>query len=48
MGNTSREVAHQAEVSIMVANRRSRALLSLLRRTVLEPATRDAGSDDAP
>ena len=46
-GNISREVARRAEVSVVVVKRRSSALHSLLRQTVLEPTTSDAGPDDA-
>jgi len=48
MGNISREVARRAEVSVVVVKRRSSTLHSLLRQTVLEPSTGDAGPGNAP
>jgi amino acid transporter/nucleotide-binding universal stress UspA family protein len=42
-GNISREVARRAEVTVVVVKRRSSALHSLLRQTVLEPTTDRSG-----
>ncbi len=42
-GNISREVARRAGVTVVVVKRRSSALHSLLRQTVLEPTKHDAG-----
>jgi basic amino acid/polyamine antiporter, APA family len=43
VGNISHEVARRAEVTVVVVKRRSSALHSILRQTVLEPTRHDTG-----